>query len=113
MLLPALLGGIGSSASGIIVTAISQGRKDLRSLFGRLRQRASPVWYALALVTVPVMLVATLSITGTALDSDSSSKISIGIMIGGVEQLVVYPVVLRIIALGGHPSALPAKKTQT
>lgn len=88
VLLPALLGGIGSSASGIIVTAISHGRAGLLSLFGRLIQRASPAWYALALFPVPVMLVATLSMTGTALDSDISSKLRIGIMIGGVAALI-------------------------
>lgn len=88
VLLPALLGGIGSSSSGIIVTAISQGRAGMRSLFGRLRQRASPAWYALALFPVPVMLLAILAMTDTALDSDISGKIGIGIMIGGVAALI-------------------------
>lgn len=88
ILLPALLGGVGSSASGVIVILASQGRAGLRLLFGRLGQKASPAWYAMALFMVPVMLVATLTMTGTALDADVSGKIGTGLMIGGVAALI-------------------------
>jgi membrane protease YdiL (CAAX protease family) len=88
VLLPALLGGIGSSASGMIVIAFSQGRAGLRSLFGRLRQKAHPAWYILALSAVPLMLLTTLAFTGTPLDRDVASKIGTGAMIGGVAALI-------------------------
>lgn len=88
VLLPALLGGIGSSASGIIVIWTSHGKDGLRSLFGRLRQKASPVWYVAAFLTVPALIAVALIMTGTELDADVSTKIGIGLMVGGVAALI-------------------------
>lgn len=88
VLLPALLGGIGSSASGIVVIAASQGKGGLRSLFGRLRQRTNPVWYVLAFSVVPAMLMLMLAVNGTALDQDLAGKLGTGAMIGGVAALI-------------------------
>lgn len=88
VLLPALLGGIGSSASGIIVIAVSRGKDGLRLLFGRLRQKANPAWYVLAFSAVPLMLALTLAVTGTTLDQDLASKLGTGAMIGGVAALI-------------------------
>jgi hypothetical protein len=88
VLLPALFGGIGSSASGVIVVLACHGKCGLRTLFGRLKQRARPAWYAMALLTVPVLLAATLIMTGVELDADISSKIGTGMMIGAMAALI-------------------------
>lgn len=88
MLLPALLGEIGSSASEIIVTAVTRGKEGLHLLFGRLGQKASPAWYILAFCAVPAMLAFTLAITGTTLDRDVAGKIGSGVMIGGVAAMI-------------------------
>jgi uncharacterized protein len=88
ILLPALLGGIGSSISGVIVTRIAFGNEGLFSLFSRLKQKASPVWYMLAIFTAPLLVLTTLALIGRGLESDIGSKIGLGVMVGITAALI-------------------------
>ena len=62
-LLLALLGGIGPTLAGVIVTRVVEGKGSVRALFARLRHwRVNIGWYAIALLMVPVVYMATLAI---------------------------------------------------
>lgn len=88
ILLPALLGGIGSSICGVIVTRIAFGKKGLVSLFLRLKQMASPIWYMLAIFTAPLLVLITLALIGRGLESDIVSKIGLGVTVGITAALI-------------------------
>jgi membrane protease YdiL (CAAX protease family) len=52
---------VGPSSAGLLMTAIADGRAGLRDLGARMvRWRVSPHWYAVALLTNPVITLATL-----------------------------------------------------
>ena len=60
-ILLAALGGIGPSLAGIVATAIVDGKEELRDLFARLRRwRVGIGWYAAALLSTPIVGLATL-----------------------------------------------------
>jgi CAAX protease family protein len=51
----------GPSVTGILLTALVRGRTGLRGIFSRLRRwRAGAIWYAIALLTGPVLMMTTL-----------------------------------------------------
>jgi len=51
----------GPSAAGILLTALLYGRKGVRELFARMRAwRVGVEWYAVALLTAPLVMLATL-----------------------------------------------------
>ena len=58
----AILGGVGPSVAGIVTTAIVDGREGLRDLFARFRRwRVGVGWYAAALLSTPIIGLATLA----------------------------------------------------
>jgi uncharacterized protein len=51
----------GPSVTGILLTALVRGRTGLRGIFSRLRRwQAGAIWYAIALLTGPVLMMTTL-----------------------------------------------------
>ena len=54
---------LGPSTSGLVLTAVLDGRQGLRELWGRMtRWRVGPQWWAIALLTVPMLLLVLLSV---------------------------------------------------
>lgn len=50
------IGGLGPMLAAIIVTAIQSGTAGVRTLFGQLKRwRVSPIWYAMALIGIPII----------------------------------------------------------
>ena len=73
------------------------------------RTLKSPVMKYLSLVSGALVLGVLISLVVMA----NSDPFTTTLGVGGVERLVVYPVVLWIIALGGHFTSLPVNKAQS
>jgi membrane protease YdiL (CAAX protease family) len=90
LLYPATLAG--SSIAGLLLTGFVSGRAGIRSLFSRLlRWRVGARWYAVALLTAPLLMSATvfaLSLTSPAFlpvistSADKASRVLIGLGVG-------------------------------
>lgn len=82
----------GPSVTGILMTAVVQGRPGLRRFFSRLFAfRVNASWYAVAVLTAPVVMIATLFalslgspafLPGIFTSSDKASVLLIGLGVG-------------------------------
>ena len=82
----------GPSVTGILLTAIVSGRTGLRALLARaLLWRVSAGWYAVALLTAPILMIATLLamsamspafIPGIFISDDRASLVAISLAVG-------------------------------
>jgi len=82
----AVLGGIGPSLAGIIVTRVVDGKGSIRALLARLGQwRVNIGWYAVALLMIPLLSIAALAIEAAmgmpvpTID-DIASNVALGII---------------------------------
>jgi len=84
---------LGPSVSGLVMTACVDGRTGLRRLGGRaLRWRVAPRWYAVALLTVPLILMTILWPLGALLDPAFKPRnqwplLAVGLLAGGFEEI--------------------------
>lgn len=84
---------LGPSLSGVIVTALLEGRRGLRQLCARLLHwRVGVRWYAVALLTVPALLLTVLSLLGALVDPAFAPRFqwwlfAVGILAGSFEEI--------------------------
>jgi membrane protease YdiL (CAAX protease family) len=82
----------GPSAAGVLLTALLYGRAGFRQLRSRLLEwRAGTMWYAVALLTAPILMLATLLglssassafLPGIFMSADKESLLWVGIAVG-------------------------------
>jgi membrane protease YdiL (CAAX protease family) len=84
---------LGPSLSGVIVTALLEGQRGLRQLCTRLLHwRVGVRWYAVALLTVPMLLLTVLSLLGALVDPAFAPRFqwwlfAVGILAGSFEEI--------------------------
>lgn len=88
-----LMMALGPSTSSIVLTALLDGRKGLGELFGKMRVwRVGIQWYAVALLTVPVLTLVILSILSVTVSPTLAPNfllfgLIIGLLAGSLEEL--------------------------
>jgi CAAX protease family protein len=84
---------LGPSLSGLIVTAVVEGRAGLRDLGARLmRWRMGARWYAVALLTIPTILLTILLFLSAAVDPAFAPRFqwalfAVGLLAGSFEEI--------------------------
>lgn len=104
---------VGHSAAGLLLTGIAYGRAGLRDLLSRLRKwQVSLRWYAIALLTAPIVLMAMLmhvTYTAAAMMFEPVAIPGVPLFIyGGVSAAVMWFIAIAVaMANRGHVSRQP------
>jgi len=84
---------LGPSVSGLTLTALTDGRAGLRDLWARLgRWKVGAPWYAVAVLSVPVLLLAILLVLSATTAPAFAPKfqwalLAVGLIAGGLEEI--------------------------